>query len=64
MGKKKLRYELRLKGVNTKIIDNKINEIKEDEYLNYFDQFSTNKIKYLKGSINQKEKIFHKLFHI
>ena len=61
-GRKKLRYELRLKGVNTKIIDNKINEIKEDEYLNYFDQFSTNKIKYLKGSIDQKKRSFINYF--
>ena len=61
-GRKKLRYELRLKGVNTKIIDNKINEIKEDEYLNYFNQFSTNKIKYLKGSIDQKKRSFINYF--
>ena len=61
-GRIKLMYELKLKGVNTKIIDNKINEINEEEYLNYFDQFSTNKIKYLKGSIDQKKRSFINYF--
>tara|TARA_B100000900_G_scaffold62684_1_gene48213 strand:- start:1896 stop:2363 length:468 start_codon:yes stop_codon:yes gene_type:complete len=61
-GRIKLRYELKLKGINTKIIDNKINQISEEEYLNYFDQFSTNKIKYLKGSINQKKRSFINYF--
>ena len=61
-GRIKLMYELKLKGVNTKIIENKINEINEEEYLNYFDQFSTNKIKYLKGSIDQKKRSFINYF--
>ena len=61
-GRIKLRYELKLKAVSTKIIDNKINEINEEEYLNYFDQFSTNKIKYLKGSIDQKKRSFINYF--
>ena len=61
-GRIKLRHELKLKGVNTKIIDNKINQISEEEYLNYFDQFSTNKIKYLKGSIDQKKRSFINYF--
>ena len=44
-GRIKLKYELKLKGIDAKIIDAKINKIKEEEYLNYFNQFSRKKIK-------------------
>ena len=43
-GRIKLKYELKLKGIDAKIIDAKINKIKEEEYLNYFNQFSRKKI--------------------
>ena len=54
-GRIKLKYELKLKGIDAKIIDAKINKINEEEYINYFNQFSRNKIKSLKGTYNQKK---------
>ncbi|MDC3170646.1 hypothetical protein OA951_01160, partial [Bacteroidota bacterium] len=47
----KLKYELRLKGIEIKIINKHINQIIEEEYIKCFNEFSTNKIKFLKGSV-------------
>ena len=52
-GRIKLKYELRLKGIEIKIINKHINQIIEEEYIKCFNEFSTNKIKFLKGSYNQ-----------
>ena len=61
-GRIKLRYELKLKGIDAKIIDAKINKIKDEEYLNYFNQFSRKKIKSLKGTYKQKKISFINYF--
>ena len=61
-GRIKLKYELRLKGIDIKIINKHINHIDEEEYIKYFNEFSTNKIKYLKGSIDQKKRSFINYF--
>ena len=61
-GRIKLKYELKLKGIDAKIIDAKINKIREEEYLNYFNQFSRKKIKLLKGTNNQKKISFINYF--
>ena len=61
-GRIKLKYELKLKGIDAKIIDAKINKIREEEYLNYFNQFSRKKIKLLKGNYNQKKTSFINYF--
>ena len=61
-GRIKLKYELKSKGIDSNIINDKINKIKEEEYLNYFNQFSTNKIKLLKGTNHQKKTSFINYF--
>ena len=61
-GRIKLKYELKLKGIDAKIIDAKINKINEEEYINYFNQFSRNKIQSLKGTYNQKKTSFINYF--
>tara|TARA_B100001113_G_C21078774_1_gene608928 strand:+ start:711 stop:1178 length:468 start_codon:yes stop_codon:yes gene_type:complete len=61
-GRIKLRYELKLKGVDTNIIEDNINKINEEEYINYFNEFSTNKIKFLKGSKDKKKRSFINYF--
>lgn len=61
-GRIKLKYELKLKGIDAKIIDTKINKIKEEEYINYFNQFSRKKIQSLKGTYNQKKASFINYF--
>ena len=61
-GRIKLKYELKLKGVDINIIEDKINNINEEEYINYFNEFSTNKIKFLKGSKEQKKRSFINYF--
>ena len=61
-GRIKLKYELKLKGVDTNIIDDNINKINEEEYINYFNEFSTNKIKFLKGSKDKKKRSFINYF--
>ena len=40
-GRIKLKYELRLKGIDIKIINKHINQIDEEEYIKYFNEFST-----------------------
>ena len=61
-GKIKLKYELKVRGIDNKIIEAHIKNISEDEYLSYFDEFSSNKIKFLKGNINQKKSSFINYF--
>ncbi|MAU30393.1 MAG: recombinase RecX [Flavobacteriaceae bacterium] len=61
-GRIKLKYELRLKGIDIKTINEHINQIKEEDYINYFNEFSTNKIKFLKGSMDQKKRSFINYF--
>ena len=61
-GRIKLKYELRLKGLDINIIDDNINKIKEEEYIQYFNEFSINKIKFLKGTNDQKKRSFINYF--
>ena len=61
-GRIKLKYELRSKGININIIDYNIQKINEEDYLNYFNEFSTNKIKFLKGTKDQKKRSFINYF--
>jgi regulatory protein len=61
-GRIKLKYELRLKGIDIKIINKYINQINEEDYIKYFNEFSTNKIKFLKGSTDQKKRSFINYF--
>ena len=61
-GRIKLKYELRLKGLDINIIDDNINKIKDEEYIRYFNEFSTNKIKFLKGTEEQKKRSFINYF--
>lgn len=61
-GKIKLNYELRIRGVKKFIIDEEINKISKDDYYDYFNEFSNNKIKILKGSKDQKKRSFINYF--
>ena len=61
-GRIKLKYELRSKGIDIKIINEHINQINEEDYIEYFNEFSTNKIKFLKGTLNQKKRTFINYF--
>jgi regulatory protein len=61
-GRIKLKYELRTKGIDIKIINEHINQINEEDYIEYFNEFSTNKIKFLKGSNDQKKRSFINYF--
>ena len=61
-GRIKLKYELRSKGINIHIIEDNIQKINEEDYLNYFNEFSTNKIKFLKGTKDQKKRSFINYF--
>ena len=61
-GRIKLKYELRLKGIDIKIINKHINQISEEDYIKHFNEFSTNKIKFLKGSTDQKKRSFINYF--
>ena len=61
-GKIKLNYELRIRGVKKFIIDEEINKISKDDYNDYFNEFSNNKIKILKGSKDQKKRSFINYF--
>ena len=61
-GRIKLKYELRLKGLDINIIDDNINKIKEEEYIQYFNEFSINKIKFLKGTKDQRKRSFINYF--
>ena len=61
-GRIKLKYELRSKGINIHIINDNIQKINEEDYLNYFNEFSTNKIKFLKGTKDQKKRSFINYF--
>ena len=61
-GRIKLKYELKSKGIDIKIINEHINQINEEDYIEYFNEFSTNKIKFLKGSNDQKKRSFINYF--
>ena len=61
-GKIKLKYELKIRGININIIDAHIKNISEDEYISYFDEFSSAKIKFLKGTLDKKKRSFINYF--
>ena len=61
-GKIKLKYELKSRGINYQIIETSIKNIPVDEYISYFDEFSSNKIKFLKGTMDQKKRSFINYF--
>ena len=61
-GRIKLNYELRIRGVKKFIIDEQINKISNNDYYDYFNEFSNNKIKILKGSKDQKKRSFINYF--
>ena len=58
----KLKFELKSRGVENSMIDKYINEISDDEYTAYFNEFSSNKIKFLKGTKDQKKRSFINYF--
>ena len=61
-GRIKLNYELKIRGVKKIIIDEEINKISKANYYDYFNEFSNNKIKILKGSKEQKKRSFINYF--
>ena len=61
-GKIKLKYELKSRGINHQIIETSIKDIPENEYISYFEEFSSNKIKFLKGTLEQKKRSFINYF--
>ena len=61
-GRIKLNYELKIRGVKKFIIDQEINKIAKEDYYDYFNEFSNNKIKTLKGSKEQKKRSFINYF--
>ena len=61
-GKIKLKYELKSRGINYQIIETSIKDIPENEYISYFEEFSSNKIKFLKGTLEQKKRSFINYF--
>ena len=61
-GRIKLNYELRIRGIKKFIIDEEINKISKEDYYDYFNEFSNNKIKTLKGSKEQKKRSFVNFF--
>ena len=61
-GRIKLNYELKIRGVKKFIIDKEINKIAKEDYYDYFNEFSNNKIKTLKGSKEQKKRSFINYF--
>ena len=61
-GKMKLKFELKSRGVENSMIDKYINDISDDEYTAYFNEFSSNKIKFLKGTKDQKKRSFINYF--
>ena len=61
-GKMKLKFELKSRGVENSMIDKYINEISDEEYTAYFNEFSSNKIKFLKGTKDQKKRSFINYF--
>ena len=49
-GRIKLNYELSIRGIKKFIIHEEINKISKEDYYQYFNEFSNNKIKTLSGS--------------
>lgn len=61
-GKIKLKYELKSRDINYQIIETSIKNIPDDEYVSHFEEFSSNKIKFLKGTMDQKKRSFINYF--
>ena len=61
-GRIKLNYELSIRGIKKCIIDEEINKISKEDYYQYFNEFSNNKIKTLTGSKEQKKRSFVNYF--
>ena len=61
-GRIKLKYELKSKGIDIKIINEHINQINEEDYIEYLNEFSTNKSKIFKGTFDQKKRSFINYF--
>lgn len=61
-GRIKLNYELSIRGIKKFIIDEEINKISKEDYYDYFNEFSNNKIKTLTGSKEQKKRSFVNYF--
>lgn len=61
-GRIKLNYELKIRGIKKFIIDKEINKISKEDYYQYFNEFSNNKIKTLTGSKEQKKRSFVNYF--
>ena len=61
-GRIKLNYELSIRGIKKFIIDEEINKISKEDYYQYFNKFSNNKIKTLTGSKEQKKRSFVNYF--
>ena len=61
-GRIKLNYELSIRGIKKFIIDEEINKISKEDYYQYFNEFSNNKIKTLTGSKEQKKRSFVNYF--
>lgn len=61
-GKIKLKYELKIRAINYQIIETSIKNIPDDEYISHFEEFSSNKIKFLKGTMDQKKRSFINYF--
>ena len=61
-GKIKLKFELKSRGINYQIIETSIKNISDDEYISYFEEYSSNKIKFLKGTLVQKKRSFINYF--
>ena len=57
-GKMKLKFELKSRGVENSMIDKYINEISDEEYTAYFNEFYFKKIKFLKSTKEQKKRSF------
>ena len=61
-GKIKLKYELKIRGIDKNIIHACINEISDTDYISYFNEFSMSKIKSLKGNQAKKKRSFINYF--
>ena len=61
-GRIKLNYELSIRGIKKFIIHEEINKISKEDYYQYFNEFSNNKIKTLTGSKEQKKRSFVNYF--
>ena len=53
---------LKIPGKIKNLLNDNINKIKEEEYIQYFKEFSINKIKFLKGTKEQRKRSFINYF--